>query len=35
MNPKKKYLVSPQERASLLRRMIQETIPKSNVRVEG
>lgn len=34
MNPDKKYLVSPEERAQLLRRMIQEERVGKNVKVE-
>jgi cytidyltransferase-like protein len=35
-NPNKKYLVSPDHRAKLIRRMLKDTgTPASNVRVEG
>ena len=35
MNPQKKYLVSPKERAELLREMLKEHPDTANVRVEG
>jgi phosphopantetheine adenylyltransferase len=34
MNPDKDYLVSPYQRAELVRRMLDQT-PANNVRVEG
>jgi phosphopantetheine adenylyltransferase len=35
MNPKKKYLVSPEERAALLRVMLQGNPDTAGVSVEG
>ena len=35
MNPKKKYLVSPDERAEILRLMLQGNHETANIRVEG
>jgi phosphopantetheine adenylyltransferase len=34
-NPNKKYLVSPEQRAELLRQMLKGTAAAGNVRVEG
>lgn len=35
MNPNKQYLVSPTERADLVRNMLQNTSAAKNVRIEG
>jgi len=35
MNPNKKYLVTPDERATLIRRMLEQHSVSKNVRVQG